>query len=320
MTNKLQIAEKSSKFSPAIVAFIYLSIALVALSFAAIFIRLCEQEIEPNATVFNRLWIASLVFWLWNSIKRTDNKQVIQQKKKQFPDTKRELLLLLLVGIISSSSVICWAWSLTQTSVANSTILRNLCPIFTSLGAWLFLNQRFDRRFIMGMILAILGAIAIGWDDLQIGKAYLIGDTVALLAALFYAINLLILEHLRPNYTAATLLLWRCSVGTIFLLPIVLLTEDIIFPYSWQGWIMVISLAVVCQAFGQGLLVHSLNRFSSGFIAVFLLLEPVITAYLAWLIFAESLSLFNECAFVLVLGGIYLAKSSQSADKIEKIN
>ena len=108
---------------------------------------------------------------------------------------------------------------------------------------------------------------------------------------------------------------WRCAIGAGLLLPLVKLTEVQLFPVSWQGWLAVIALAVVCQIVGQGLLISSLKHFSSGFIAVFLLLEPVLTAIFAWLVFAESLDLLNWIAFVLVLGGIYLAKSSSAATK-----
>lgn len=311
------ILAKKQKIPAKVLAFIPLSVSLIALSFAAILIRLCEEEISPNATVFNRLWIASLVFIGWIFFNKLAKKSFISKEIKLFPSTKKELFLLILVGILSSTSVICWAWSLTETTVANSTILRNLCPIFTSLGGWLFLNQRFKSRFIFGMIIAILGAMALCWNDLQIGANHLIGDTVALLAAFFYAINLLILEYLRPNYTSTTLLLWRCSVGAFYLLPIVLLSDKPIFPVTWKGWIFVISFALICQVLGQGLLTYSLKNFSSSFITVFLLLEPAITACLAWLFFAESLNLINGCAFIVILSGIYLAKSCKSVAKIE---
>ena len=91
------------------------------------------------------------------------------------------------------------------------------------------------------------------------------------------------------------------------------LLEEQLFPQTWQVWLAVVALALVCQVLGQGLLVYSLKQFSSGFIAVFLLLEPILTAILAWLVFAELLDWTNWLAFVMVLSGIYLTRSSGSA-------
>ncbi|MEG3847784.1 DMT family transporter [Microcoleus sp. herbarium13] len=301
-------------------ALVWLSAALLAVSLAAIFIRLSEREIGPNATVFNRLWIATVVFAVWNGAgemrRRISGDEVEDvEGRSNYSYTLRDFLLLTAVGVVSSASLGFWAWSLTQTNVANSTVLRNLTPLFTTLGGWLLLGRRFDGRFLLGLAVAVGGAIAIGIDDLQTAGDNFAGDIAALLSAIFYAGNLLIAEHLRTKFPATTILMWRCFIGSILILPLVLLAGDRVFPYSWQGWLAVIALAVVCQAFGQGLLIHSLGRLSSGFVALFLLLEPAITAILAWLLFAEQLTFFNWLAFSVVLAGIYLAKSSGYAEK-----
>ena len=96
--------------------------------------------------------------------------------------------------------------------------------------------------------------------------------------------------------------------------PVVILTEDKIFPSSWQGWLPVIFLAIFCQVIGSGILFYSLKHFSSGFISLFLLLEPIIATTLAWIFFGEDLSLLNGLAFIVVLVGIYVAKSAQESE------
>ena len=107
-------------------------------------------------------------------------------------------------------------------------------------------------------------------------------------------------------------MLWPCAVGTVLTLPILLINPEGVFPYSIGGWSAVIAFVVVCQVLGQGMLAYCLKHLSAGFIGLALLVEPVITAYFASMIFSESFSLFNGAAFAVVLGGIYLAKSSSS--------
>lgn len=289
-----------------------MGLALLAVSCAAIFIRLAEQELGANATVFNRLAIATLAFWLLNSLKqwRQDSPLDWQAPVTYHVD---DIVQLMAVAAVSSASVVLWAESLTETSIANSTLLRNLTPIFTSLGGWLLLGQHFDRRFLVGTLIAVLGAIAIGVEDFQIGQEHLLGDGLALLSAILYGSNLLLVERLRSRFPTSTILLWRCGIGSLLLLPMTWLLEEQLFPQTWQVWLAVVALALVCQVLGQGLLVYSLKQFSSGFIAVFLLLEPILTAILAWLVFAELLDWTNWLAFVMVLSGIYLTRSSGSA-------
>lgn len=207
-----------------------------------------------------------------------------------------------------------WAISFTQTSIASSTVLRSLTPLFISFGAWLILKQQFKSQFIIGMIIAIIGAMVIGWDDLQVGNDYLVGDGVALLSAALHGVNILTVGYLRERgCTTERVLFWRCASGSLIILPVLLLTNAELFPISLQGWLTVIALAVVCQTFGQGLLVFSLKQFSSSFVGIFALLKPLITAILAWVIFAEGINIVNAIALVLILVGIYLAQSSNSS-------
>jgi drug/metabolite transporter (DMT)-like permease len=82
-----------------------------------------------------------------------------------------------------------------------------------------------------------------------------------------------------------------------------------------MGWFFIIFQALFCQVFGQALVAYSLSKLSSGVVAVTLLLEPVIASFFAWLIFNEKVSSFDAMTFVVILLGIYLAQSSQSAIK-----
>ena len=207
------------KYAPSISLFL----ALLALSFTAIFFKLGETEISSNAVVFNRLWIATIILGLsqkTNKFKSSPPNEINQKihENNLTTYTNRELWLILLMVASATASIICWAWSLGQTSVANSTVLRNLTPLFTSLCGWLILKQKFDRQFCWGMLIAIVGAVAIGWDDLQISQDNFLGDATALLSALFYAIYLLAVEDLRLRRSATTILFWRCSLGTLAML------------------------------------------------------------------------------------------------------
>ncbi len=310
---EVNFLSKLQKYTP----FVSIFLALLFLSFTAIFLKLGETEISPNAIIFNRLWIATLILGLSQETAKLGqpssnnvNKKVDEGNLATY--TNRERWLLLLIVVSSTASVIFWAWSLTQTSVANSAVLRNLTPLFTSLCGWLILKQKFDRQFCWGMLIAIVGAIAIGGSDLQVSADNFLGDATALLSALLYAVYLLASEQLRLSRSTTTILFWRCALGALLVLPVALLTESSLFPTSYLGWLVVIALAVVCQVCGQGLLIYSLDRFSSSFVALFLLLTPITTAILAWLIFAESLSVLNAIAFILVLLGIYIAQSSSS--------
>ncbi|MEM1170014.1 MAG: DMT family transporter [Cyanobacteria bacterium P01_H01_bin.35] len=320
MKNQLLLSESKLFDRQKLIAIALLFLAAVGLSFAAIFIKWSEIEISPNATVFNRLWIATVVLGFGNTLNfvylKLSNRQLNIQSVEDTPYTKTVILLLLGLGFSYLGFQSLWAWSITQTSIGISTVLHNFTPIFTTLSAWIFFGQRFEEKFLIGMVITIAGIVFIGIGDIQIANGTnnkMLGDVAALFSAVFYAGYLLIIEQLRSKLSATKILMWSSLTGAILILPILIVTGEKIFPYSSNGWLAVISLAVISQVLGQGLVTYSLDKLSAGFVALFLLLDPVLTAIEAWIIFSERLSLLDWIAFVLVLLGIYLALSSKSS-------
>ncbi|TAF11340.1 MAG: DMT family transporter [Nostocales cyanobacterium] len=322
-TNNQEVLENEKKpttFSAEIIPFLLLIIALFALSITGILVKFSLSEMSINVTLFNRSWIAAVVFALWNGVyqlrTQLSAEPVIPQQRYQI----RDYALLLGASLAYMLGRLLWTWSLTQTSIANANVLGGLSPVFTTLGAWLLFKQLFDRKFLFGMLLAILGAAVLGFDDFLVSNHGLIGDFAALGCAVLYATTYLILEYLRSKFSVETVLMWRCLVGAVLTLPLVQIYEDQFFPPSLSGWLIVFSLAIVCEALGHGLTVYSLKSFSSTFVLIVFLLDPVIAAILAWILFAENLTFLNLVGFTVIIGGIYLAKTGKGADKKSSAN
>ncbi|MEM9246702.1 MAG: DMT family transporter [Cyanobacteria bacterium P01_F01_bin.153] len=296
-----------------------LCIALLSISFAPIFIRLAETELGANATVLNRMLVFLVCFGggRWISSRLSATTPDVDSVSSIDGPTKTQYLLLVGAGFVSVTSLLLWAMSLQYTTVAKSMLLNNLTPIFTSLGSWLLFRKQFDRRFLLGMGIALAGAIALGLEDLQSADGLLIGDLYSLLSAAFLGSYFLIAEKLRERFSATTILLWRCAVGSLLLLPLTLATEPQLFPSSLVPFLAVCGLGIIGEGLGQRLIADSMQQFSSSFVALFLLLEPILSSILAWVIFAEALTSSTWVGFAVVLGGIYLAQSSQSSGQDE---
>ncbi len=319
MAHPIQLPEPSLGRTPTIATIVSLCLALLSIASAAIFIKFSEQEISPYATVFHRFWITTAILGLWSGFKAVRRQQENSFIPQSSPYTGATIAQLVLVGLFLATDLMLWAWSLTQTSVANATLLANLTPVFSCLGGWLFCRRRFDQQFLFGMVIAIAAIFAIGFNDCQIANGKFIGDIAALIAAVSFSVYLSVLERLQSQFGTTKIVFWSSVSATLVSLPIVLIDGGQVFPTSWQGWLTVISLAGVCQILGQGMLVHSLNQLSSEFVALFLLLEPVLAGVGAWALFSEQLGLLNLVAFAIALVGVYLSLSSPSALRDEAI-
>ena len=294
-----------TKDKPAYDAIAALVVGLVGISFAAIFVRFSETEIGPYATVSHRFWIATIVLALWEG-----NKRFVQphSSQEQAQVSMTDWSLLIFAGTVMGVDLSLWALSLTQTSVANAAILSNLAPLFTALGSWLLWKKGFTRRYWLGLGLALVGAGTIGFGDLHMDQWQ--GDAIALSSAMLFSIYLLTLEYLRDKLSATTILLGCSSIAAIISSAIALCLEEHFFPMSWQGWAAVIGLAVCSQTIGHGLVTYSLEKLSSGIVAMTFLLEPALAALIAWIIFSETLSLINALGFLMVLFGVYQSISA----------
>ncbi len=313
MTDILEPAKDSVKSTPALLHLSLLLIAIFLIALDPIFTRLVENELGPNGTVFNRELIAGLVFLCWQGIKMILDSQYsdLPASENSEPITVKTVLTFLLGIVLGELCLVTWALSLTQTSVANSNLLHNLPSVFSVLGGWLFLGQRFNRQFIIGMVIAIGGAIAVGIQDLQIAPENFVGDAWALFSAIVYAGYFLITEKLRDRFSVLTINLWYTMLASLILFPFVFFWENQIFPTSLTGWINVIALALLSQVIASVILIYELKQFSSGFVSLFMLLQPILTALLAWIVFQQPLNFLNAIAFIVVLLGIYLAQSGE---------
>ncbi|WP_199341620.1 MULTISPECIES: DMT family transporter [Nostocales] len=315
MTAKQELPQLQLSQTSNLIGTVSLFVALIPISLAPVLVKLCEREIGANAVAFHRAWIATIVFGFLSGFEAFRSQKSDEQPIEQKPLTRRELALLFLMGTAGATYSILWAWSVTQTSIPNVTLLSNMNSLFVGLAGYFLFGRRFDNRFIIGMLIAVCGAIALELNEVQFDTYQILGDALALLTAVFIATYLMLVERLRNRFSTATIMLWRCGITTAFLLPVLPLVENRLFPYTGMGWFFIIFQALFCQVFGQALVAYSLSKLSSGIVAVTLLLEPVIASFFAWLIFNEKVSSFDQMTFVVILLGIYLAQSSQSAIK-----
>lgn len=290
-----------------------LALGLVAISFAPIFIRLSEIEISPYATIFHRSWMAMLIFVGlrgFTGIRSTTSTKGQNSATEKETDWKSTAVLLLLLGSTFTGAVVSWAWALTQTTVANSTLLHSFTPLFTGLFAWIVWGQHFGRVFLIGMAIAAGGALVLGVEEANFNPQHLWGDGMSLVSAVFFSVEPLLVERLRERLGSYTIMAWCCGLIALMTLPILLLFPDRWLPISINGWLSLLGMAIVCQGIGHGLLTYCLKYINAGVVSLSHLSVPIFSAVEAWMLFGEALNWFNALAFAVVLGGIAIGVAS----------
>ncbi|HYE00902.1 MAG TPA: DMT family transporter [Alphaproteobacteria bacterium] len=272
----------------------------LGIAFAPIFVRLAD--VGPSAIGFWRLALSLPLLALWMRVEAGGT------AAPRRPESRRDRMRLLAAGLCFAGDLAVWHWSLAFTSVANATLFANFAPIFVTFGAWLLWRERPTLAFLAGMALAMAGAAALMGESFNVSVEHLMGDGLAVVAAMFYGGYILAVGRLRADFSTATIMTWSAVVSAVVLLPIAMLSGEALLPAGAEGWLVLFGLAWFSHAGGQSLIAYALAHLPAAFSAVALLLQPAAAAVLAWLLLGERLGPWQAAGGLIILAGIFLAR------------
>ncbi|HEX7466867.1 MAG TPA: DMT family transporter, partial [Usitatibacter sp.] len=273
------------------VAFLCLLAGGCAIAFAPIFVRLADTG--PVASAFWRCALAVPVLWSWVLLKGERGASV---------ERRVSVMSLVAAGLFFASDLGVWHFSILYTSVANSTVLANLAPIFVTLAGWILWRRKVTRTFLVGMFVAIAGMFVLVGPNFAAGGRPLVGDALGALTAVFYAGYFLAIKIARDaGASTARLMAWSTTITALVLLPIAAAFPQPFWPSGAAGWWVLVGLALVTQVLGQGLIAYAFAHLPASLSSVSLLIQPVMAALFAWLLFGEAIGAAQYLGGAIVL-------------------
>jgi S-adenosylmethionine uptake transporter len=217
-----------------------------------------------------------------------------------WPDRTTIMIHLIRALVIAATSVL-FFWGLGRVPLAQGIALTFIAPLISIYLAAAFLGEVVDRRTVLSSLLGFAGVLVIlaGQAHADIAPQALLGSAAIIAAAVFYAINLVLMRQQSlvagpvevgffQNLTIAVLMLAALPVlgtelPTLAIWPFVVLASVLS-----TGSLMILSWAYA--------------RAGASYLA-----NTEYTAFLwallfGWLIFHEALSIFTLCGTVLIVG------------------
>ena len=207
-----------------------------------------------------------------------------------------------------------WMWhlSLHYTSAANSTLLVGLSPLWVALASTALFGARLRARAWGGLGLALAGALVLGLaKGARWGTG--LGELLSAGASVAYAFFTLALARARRGLSARSALAWvslTCLVGFAVL---GLLRGDRFGPFDGRAWLALAGLGVVVQVLAWWLISWGLGHVGPNLGSIGLLVQPIATMGLGWLLLGEGLKPVQGLGALLILAGIALAAFSPPA-------
>ncbi len=227
--------------------------------------------------------------------------------------------IILVAGLFFAADLICWHYGIRYTSVANATVLSNLTPILVTIVAWLVLKESPRPVFLVGMSMAVAGAIGMAAFKAGVGGARpsYFGDGLSALTAVWYGAYFLAVREARRTLSTSAVMVWTSLIGAPLLLIAALLLRENLWAATAAGWGALVVLGLVHVA-GQGTVAWALGRLPTALTAVVVLVQPVVAAALGWVIFGEAIAPIQAVAALVALGGVAVAQlSARPAQPIE---
>ena len=278
-----------------------LCVGIVAISFAAIFIRFCD-DVPTIMIATYRLGIASCIL-LGVSLARGVS----------FRISVRNLLLSMAGGVFLGLHFITWIASLKYTSVASSVVLVTTNPIFVGIFPWLILREKQHGEIIVGTILCLIGSVVIAAGDsglhalVPVNSMALTGDILALVGAVMASAYLVTGSRVQERLDILTYITIVYTTSALFLVLIALATGVSFTGYRSSSYLYLVLLAVVPQLVGHTAINWALRHLRAGMVAISILGEAIGATILAYLFFSETISVAQIAGMVLIFAAIVIA-------------
>ncbi|KYG57634.1 DMT family transporter [Planococcus maritimus] len=278
---------------PAIHPYIPILVGVISVAMSAIFVKMTTAD--AGVTAFYRMLFSILLMspvFLYS---------YLPEIKKL---NRRDWAFSAVAGIFLAFHFILWFESLNFTSVASSTVLVTLQPLFAFAGTYFFFKERLSLKTLISGIVAITGSIIIAYGDFQVSGSALFGDVLALIACALITAYLLFGQDVRKRLSLVTYTFIVYGFSTITLFFYIIVKGESFGPYPMGEWMWFLLLALIPNLLGHTLFNWAVKWVSTNVISIAILFEPVGAAVLAYFILGELVSASQIIGGSIVIAGL----------------
>ncbi len=289
----------------------YLLLVFTAMCFGAntTLAKLTVDEVSPMVVVALRWLIVAVLLLLFNA------KTLVHD----WPKLKPHAGFLFVMGALGFAVFNGLFFSAAQyTSAINMGIISGMLPVFVLIGAFLIYRTPVGALQWLGTGLTLVG-VAVVASAGDLGRLFRLslnyGDLLIAISALVYAGYTVGLRR-KPESSAIALFGVLAASAFIASLPLVAVEGwmgEMQMP-TLRGWWLVALVALFPTFLAQLAFIKGVEMVGPGRAIIFVNLVPVFSAAVAVVFLGEDFHLYHGIALALVLGGIWVAESSEAKE------
>ncbi|WP_027409406.1 DMT family transporter [Anoxybacteroides tepidamans] len=280
----------------------YMLLFLTAASWGGAFVagKIATVSLHPVSVAFFRFLGASLILF-----------PLLRWKQPKTPTpTKKDWGLFALLGLtgIFLYNICFFVATKYAPIVKSSLVIAVNAPLITLFSA-LFLKEKMNWKSILGMIMALFGALYIITNGqlsilVKLGLAPI--DFVLVGACLSWSIYSVIGKVVMRKYSPLAATTYASGFGTIFLAPFALYYTSTasIKTSGWEVWISVLYVAVIVSAISFVWWYNGIQKVGASTASIFINVMPISAAVMGTIFFNEHLTMTHVIGALFVFGGI----------------
>ncbi|MCM3341870.1 DMT family transporter [Paenibacillus sp. MER TA 81-3] len=260
-------------------------------------------EIPPLVAATIRFGMAGMILALIVTIRSVWKMDVLKVRWKG-------LLFIAVTGIFGYNAL--FFVGLHYTSVINGSLIIATMPVFTALGAVLFLKESWSGRTGLGLILTSIGVLVViteGSLDALLSSSLNIGDLMfvaALICGVLYSLaGKAVMKDVSPLLTTTLTTLF----GSLLLLVSSLLEGgwERVPHMSWQGWQEMLYMVVCGTLVGYIIFNKGVEQIGAMKASMYLNLVPIVATLASVVLYGSTVAWQQLLGMIIVLSGLYIA-------------
>lgn len=266
-------------------------------------------EIPPLVAATLRFGIAGVILMVYLTIKAEWDMGSIKKRWKG-------LLLVALTGIFGYNAL--FFLGVHYTSAINGSLIIATMPIFVTLGSILFLNEKWNSKVGISLLLSLIGVIIVitkGSLDMLLSLAFNVGDLLFLAAlacgVIYGLVGKAVMKDVSPLFATTIMTV----MGSVFL-AISSLYEggwDKVPSMSAQSWLEMFYMVICGTLVGYIIFNKGVEQIGASKASMYLNLTPIVTTLISVVLYGSVMSWKEVMGMIFVLIGVYIANSKPAS-------
>ena len=288
------------RYHPLLLPSLSLILAMFLWGSSFIAMKLAFQDYHPMVVVFGRMVVASLAFLFF--LPRFQTIRIRRQDRYLFA-----------IMAVSEPCLYFFfeALALQNTSATQAALITTMLPLMITIASVFFLGERSSRQTVIGLFLAMGGAIilSLGGETNNQAPAPLLGNFYEFMSMICATVYTITIKRLTAHYPALFLTAIQAWAGSLFFAPFLLLPQV---PLP-QSFLLVPMAAILYLGLAVTLVAYSLYNFALTHMevsksSIFITLIPLFTLLLSRILFQESFTLLQYIGGFTLFSGVIVSQ------------